>query len=479
MTRISLAAWTAAAALAGGASQAETFRDKDGVVFEGTILRVVSEAAVCNVLEEKYSPEEYARLQANQGRPLHLWQVDFSIRNGSGRELDFLQASSWVRSEYPPCTNWSGRGPGGGPVRSEPAEAIPVQWADHLEGLSMPYGMRRDQEERSAVYVLAFDGQRPAFGEWDLKYTFAQAAGTGTEPAAGQPSRTGPEPACAGQPEGAACWMELANDPGCHVWNGSLGEGATAKWSGACEGGLAQGTGTLAWKWDSGEYEETGLLRDGQRQGNWVVRYADGDVREGPYADGQKQGRWVERYASGNVGEGPYADGQRQGNWVVRYADGTVSEGPYEENKRHGRWVVRYASGLVDEGPYADGQKQGRWVERYADGNVGEGPYADGQRQGNWVVRHADGTVSEGPYEENKRHGRWVVRYAAGDDFGRSAWEGPYEDGKKHGRWLESYAYGIVWEGAYVDWKMHSRWVLRHAAGRVEEMTYVDGKKVR
>ena len=56
------------------------------------------------MLEEKYTAEEYERLRANQGRPLHLWQVDFTIRNGSGRPIESLQASSWVRTEHPPCT---------------------------------------------------------------------------------------------------------------------------------------------------------------------------------------------------------------------------------------------------------------------------------------------------------------------------------------------------------------------------------------
>ena len=53
MTRIRMTGWIVAAALAVGA-QAETFHSQDGVVFEGTIRRVVSEAAVCNLLEERY-----------------------------------------------------------------------------------------------------------------------------------------------------------------------------------------------------------------------------------------------------------------------------------------------------------------------------------------------------------------------------------------------------------------------------------------
>ena len=66
---------------------------------------------------------------------------------------------------------------------------------------------------------------------------------------------------CAGKPKGSACWMELTSHPGCYVWSGSLADGATASWSGECADGLAHETGTIAWKSESGEYEETGLLR--------------------------------------------------------------------------------------------------------------------------------------------------------------------------------------------------------------------------
>ena len=93
MSRVSLAAWMAVAALAGAAS-AETFYNKDGVVFEGTFRWVVSNAAVCNVLEEKHTPDEFERLKANQDQPLDLWQVDFTVRNESEREIEYLRAAA-------------------------------------------------------------------------------------------------------------------------------------------------------------------------------------------------------------------------------------------------------------------------------------------------------------------------------------------------------------------------------------------------
>ena len=86
---------TLAVLLAAAPAPAETFHNKDGVVFEGTIRLVVSNAAVCNVLEEKsHRARSTSSLKANQGQPLDLWQVDLAVRNESGREIEYLRASS-------------------------------------------------------------------------------------------------------------------------------------------------------------------------------------------------------------------------------------------------------------------------------------------------------------------------------------------------------------------------------------------------
>ena len=169
-------------AVAGLAAQAETFHNKDGVVFEGTIRLVTSEAGRCNVLEEKYSEQVYEKLKANQDQPLDLWRVDFLIRNGSGRVIDYLNASSWVKAEHPPCTNWSG------PERALLESSVWVVWGDHLVPMQKPSGMRAGQAERRAVYLMVFHEHRPTIGEWDIDYTFAREASAGRVPAGGASS---------------------------------------------------------------------------------------------------------------------------------------------------------------------------------------------------------------------------------------------------------------------------------------------------
>ena len=134
-----------------------------------------------------------------------------------------------------------------------------------------------------------------------------------------------PDRTCAGQPAGTACWMEIAQQPGCYVWDLGYAVGATVTWTGPCSDGLAQGTGSLTWVWDGNENVETGQLQDGKYDGHWVVRRPNGTVEEGPAVDGEQHGHWVVRRPNGQVEEGPYVDGERHGDWTVQWANGRTS----------------------------------------------------------------------------------------------------------------------------------------------------------
>ena len=91
-----------------------------------------------------------------------------------------------------------------------------------------------------------------------------------------------------------------------------LQPGATVTWTGECIGGLAQGSGTLAWVWDGGnEQTDIGRLQDGRHNGHWVIRLSDGGVAEGPVDDSKLHGDWVIRYPDGRVTEQRFENGER------------------------------------------------------------------------------------------------------------------------------------------------------------------------
>lgn len=137
------------------------------------------------------------------------------------------------------------------------------------------------------------------------------------------------EDTCTGKPEMSTCWMEVANQKGCYIWNSALGAEETVTWTGVCGEGLAQGTGTQTWNWGSGKENQSadvGMLVDGKRHGNWVIREGNGDVQEGPYVDGKRNGHWIINRANGEISEGAMVNDEMYGEWVTRQSDGKVIE---------------------------------------------------------------------------------------------------------------------------------------------------------
>ena len=107
--------------LAAVSVSAETFHNQDGVLFEGTLRKVVPQAAVCNVFEENHTPDEYEFLKSNHGRPLDLWQVDFAVRNESGRRIEHLRRRGGYAPSTRPARTGAARGRAEG--RSYPSPA--------------------------------------------------------------------------------------------------------------------------------------------------------------------------------------------------------------------------------------------------------------------------------------------------------------------------------------------------------------------
>ena len=216
----------------------------------------------------------------------------------------------------------------------------------------------------------------------------------------------------------AQCWQQVDERPDCFVHREHFHSGDSVRMSGEweCPGGVTggvveRGTATI----ESGESVDEGPVVDGKRNGDWVLRRANGTEWEGPFVDGKMNGDWVGDFGSGYVWEGPFVDGKANGHWVLRFADGTVWEGPFVDDKRNGHWVLRFADGQVQEGPFVDDKRNGHWVTRFADGQVDEGPFVDDKRNGHWVERRADGDVEEGSYVDGERAGQWVKRYVFAD----------------------------------------------------------------
>ena len=161
----------------GPSAQAEILYDEEGIQLHGTARIVTRNAATCHVLEDKYSEAEYEELKANDGQPLHVWRLDYSVHNRTGRALSYLRAGFDIESEWPPCTNWSweGQGPGQYPGH--------VLWADQpFRPITAPDGMAADEVMEEELYLIVFHTDEPSFERWSTHFTFGEAEGGGQRP---------------------------------------------------------------------------------------------------------------------------------------------------------------------------------------------------------------------------------------------------------------------------------------------------------
>jgi len=138
-----------------------------------------------------------------------------------------------------------------------------------------------------------------------------------------------PEDTCEGKEEGA-CWMELANDPQCYLWDRDNRSNfyvskVTVSWSGACHGAAARGEGTLVWNIGGNEYTWSGRLRQGKPHGQWVLRDRFGYESRGPFTNGKRHGHWIVHAASNYKERGDYIDDKRDGNWLRMVDDSCFS----------------------------------------------------------------------------------------------------------------------------------------------------------
>ncbi len=171
-------AW--AATVVGIVAHAETLYDQEGIQLQGTARVVTYAASICRVLEERHSETEYEEMQANHGRPLHVWQLDFSAYNGTGKALSYLKAGFEIESEWPPCTNWSG--PSG-------SYSKPVLWAGSFQLLQKPGGMEPGEVVRDTIFLLVFHEHQPVFKRWGVNFGLAEAGGRKTD---ADPARPAP-----------------------------------------------------------------------------------------------------------------------------------------------------------------------------------------------------------------------------------------------------------------------------------------------
>ncbi len=254
----------------------------------------------------------YGEKRVNQGQPLHLWELEFSVFNGSGRALDHLIAYYDIASPWPPCTNWTERYELEGDY-----SGVQVQWVDpsgRIQHTGAATPTLPNQTHTETILLLALNGVRPQFADWSVNYTFmegeADTVAAATEAPAASAPRLPSGPLCADTAD-EACWMELDTLPGCYIRIREPLFYELNTWSGQCSGGL--GTGTAVFR---------------------EIYFSNGDILETPYVNGEVHGTEIRRKANGTVSEYPWVNGVLHGAYIIRDPDGWALETHYVNDER-------------------------------------------------------------------------------------------------------------------------------------------------
>ncbi|WP_423929002.1 formylglycine-generating enzyme family protein [Candidatus Palauibacter sp.] len=147
---------------------AQTLYSENGIEVRASARIIEYGAEGCQVLEEHESAASYRRKRGNDGQPIDIWQMDYSVYNGSERPLAELLAVYRVEAHEPPCTLWGLRASRNlpGPVRLKAAfgEILRAAGDDPLP---------RGETLTATSYVYVFRGHRAWFADWSVNYQFA------------------------------------------------------------------------------------------------------------------------------------------------------------------------------------------------------------------------------------------------------------------------------------------------------------------
>jgi len=180
----------------------------DGIELYGEAQLLQPGGGTCNVLESDTSYESRKR---NDGAPMDIWRLDFTVRNRSGRWLDHLIGRYQIASEWPECTNWDV--PDSGSLAAKYSTL--VEWGDSI-GFVQESGRNVVSPGQSLtdtkLLIVLREAPAPRFSNWSMDFNFAiNPPPTGT--AAGAPDRRPEErqPLTATAEQESLFWRSIAD----------------------------------------------------------------------------------------------------------------------------------------------------------------------------------------------------------------------------------------------------------------------------
>ena len=100
--------------------------------------------------------------------------------------------------------------------------------------------------------------------------------------------------------------------------------------------------------------------------------------------------------------EGEYKDGLRDGQGTLTYADGRMYVGEFKDGLKHGQGTYTWANGDQYVGEFKDDIIYGQGTYTWANGAQYVGEFKDGNFHGQGTLTYSDGTKKEGIWKDDK-----------------------------------------------------------------------------
>jgi hypothetical protein len=148
----------------------------------------------------------------------------------------------------------------------------------------------------------------------------------------------------------------------------------------------------------------------GERDGQGVMTWENGDVYTGEFFNGNRHGHGTLAFLDGTEYVGEWECNLQHGIGTRRWNNGDCYTGQYKNGKRTGEGRFYYSNGDMYIGFWVSGIMNGTGRYYYASGQRFEGIFVDGKRQGKGKLQRTDGSLDVGVYINDVRRGigvRW------------------------------------------------------------------------
>ena len=124
--------------------------------------------------------------------------------------------------------------------------------------------------------------------------------------------------------------------------------------------------------------------------------------------------------------DGVWKDGKRNGQGLLKKADGFLYDGQWVNNTMEGRGTAIYPNGQRYEGSFSNGRREGRGTIVFTNGAVYEGRFRDDAVDGQGTMKMSRTMIV--PREEKSSTGDIVMKETIDDDHNKVGEEKTKED---------------------------------------------------